>query len=496
MPTEITMPQQSDTMTEGTVVKWRKKEGDRVKSGEVIAEIETDKAVMEIESFDAGTLAAVVVQEGAKVPVGAVIAVLATGKENPADVKKQYAAKAGAGGAAAKASTGPAASAAGGNATAGAATAPAAGRKSGTMTAGSERVPPPAAHHGTVQTIEGASVGELHEPDEAGHGATREAATAVPPVRHSNNNGGGSDGGGGNGHRVLASPLARRIAADKGLDLSQIQGSGPNGRIVQRDVLSFAEQPRQPETPEAGQAAPPAGPARVSRGEKQVVPLTKMRGAIAAALQKSKQTVPHFYESIDIDVEELSTLRVRLNKQLESEGVKISLADFVAKAVAVALLKHPAVNAHWTGDSITRFGDVHLGLAVAIPDGLIVPVLRNVDQMGLKEIRVRSAELVKKAQAQPPRLKQDEMKGATFTISNLGQWGIKEFSAIINPPEVAILAVAAAEKRAVVRGDQIVARTMMTVTLSADHRAVDGATAADFLRTLKGLLEEPGMMLV
>jgi pyruvate dehydrogenase E2 component (dihydrolipoamide acetyltransferase) len=332
----------------------------------------------------------------------------------------------------------------------------------------------------------------LHEPDEVGHGATRGAATAVPPVPR-------SGGGDGNGERTRVSPLARRIAADKGVDLSQIQGSGPGGRIVERDVLEAAGHgaaaragngDRQPSG--AGAELAPL----VLTGEAQRIPLTKMRTAIAAALQRSKQNVPHFYETIDVDVEELSALRVRLNKQLEPEGVKLSLGDFVAKAVCAALLRHPAVNAHFTGDSITRFGEVNLGIAVAIPDGLIVPVLRGADQMGLKEIRQRSAELVKKAQAQPPHLKGDEMKGATFTISNLGMYGVKEFAAIINPPEVAILAVAAAEKRAVVRGDQVVARTVMSLTLSADHRAVDGAVAAEFLRTLKGLLEEPGMMLV
>jgi pyruvate dehydrogenase E2 component (dihydrolipoamide acetyltransferase) len=250
--------------------------------------------------------------------------------------------------------------------------------------------------------------------------------------------------------------------------------------------------------PAAGksEAAPAAQIARVSRGEKQVIPLTKMRQAIAKGLQASKQNIPHFYETIDVDVEELSALRVRLNTALEADKIRLSIGDLISKAVAVALLKHPALNAHYSADKseITRFGDVHLGFAVALPDGLIVPVLRNIDQMGLKEIRTRSADLIDRARAQ--RLKQDEMTGATFTVSNLGTFGVREFSAIINPPSVAILAVASAEKRAVVRNDAIVARTMLTLTLSADHRAVDGAVAAEFLRTLKGLLEEPGLMLV
>jgi len=188
------------------------------------------------------------------------------------------------------------------------------------------------------------------------------------------------------------------------------------------------------------------------------------------------------------------TLRARLNKRLETQGVKLSLNDFVSKAVAAALRRHPALNAHFTGDSITRFGDVNLGIAVAIPDGLIVPVLKSADQMGLVELQQRTAELARKARAQ--KLKGDEMKGATFTISNLGMFGVSEFGAIINPPEVAILAVAAADKRAVVRDGQVVARSVMTLTLSVDHRAVDGAMAAEFLRTLKDLLEEPALQLV
>ncbi len=441
MSAEITMPQLSDTMSEGTVVKWLKKEGDKVKENEKIAEVETDKAIMEMEAFEAGTLAVIVAKEGDKVAVGAVIAVLAGAKENAADVKKQY--------------------------SAGKSTATAAPvekeAEGGTKTA--------------VATLEAENTEELHEPDGVvGHGATREHPTAVPPLPHH----------GGNGGRMIASPLAKRIAADKNIDLKQIKGSGPGGRIVQRDVASAA--------PAA--ASTVAAVEHVSRGEKQIIPLTKMRQAIAKALQTSKQSVPHFYETIDVDVEELSALRGRLNVQLEAEQVRLSLGDLIAKAVTVALLRHPGINAHYDSqkNQITRFGDVHLGFAVALPDGLIVPVLRNIDQMGLKEIRVRSADLIDRARSQ--RLKQEELTGSTFTISNLGPYGISEFSAIINPPSVGILAVAAAEKRPVVRKDQIVIRTMLKLTLSADHRAVDGASAAEFLRTLKGVLEDPGLMLV
>jgi pyruvate dehydrogenase E2 component (dihydrolipoamide acetyltransferase) len=321
--------------------------------------------------------------------------------------------------------------------------------------------------------MEAASSGEIHEPDDVGHGATREPPTAVPPIPRGNGNGAG---------RLRISPLARRMAADKRIDPAKIRGTGPDGRIVRQDILNY-----KPGTPTT------AAEIHLASGEKQVVGLTKMRAAIAKALQASKQNVPHFYETIDVDVEELATLRAHLNQKLEPENIRLGIGEFVSKAVATALGRHPSLNATFDGTQITRHGDVHLGMAVAVPDGLIVAVLRNVERLGLKDIRQRTVDLVDRARGQ--RLKQEEMTGATFTISNLGTYGIREFSAIINPPQVAILAVAAAEKRAVVRGDKIVARTVLTMTLSADHRVVDGATAAEFLRTLKGLLEEPGMML-
>ena len=438
MPVEITMPQLSDTMTEGKLVKWLKKEGDKVKSGEKIAEIETDKAVMEMESFESGTLAALMAAEGDKVAVGAVLAVVATGKEDPAEVKKQ------------------------------------------SKSAGSARPPAPAA--ATSHTIESATSGEIHEADHIGHSAARTqaaggaTAVAAPPQTVKPGNG---------DQRIRISPLARRIAADKNIDPRSLHGTGPGGRIVKKDVLSLSIP-----APTAASAPLP----RPGSGEKQVVPLTKMRAAIAKNLLASTQNIPHFYETIDADVEELSAMRGRLNEILEPQKIRLSLGDFIAKALAMSLLAHPAVNATFNGTEVTRYGDVHLGMAVAIPDGLIVPVLRNIHLMGLKEIRQRSVDLVDRARAQ--RLRQDEMTGATFTVSNLGSFGIKEFSAIINPPQVAILAVGAAEKRPSFRAGQIVPRTMMSLTLSSDHRVVDGATAAEFLRTLKSFLEEPGMMMV
>jgi pyruvate dehydrogenase E2 component (dihydrolipoamide acetyltransferase) len=438
-------------------VKWLKKEGDKVKSGEVIAEIETDKATMEMEAFEGGVISKITAPEGTKVAVGQPIAVISSGKEAPAAPT--------------------------------AAPAP---------TVKQEPKPQPAKPV-EVQRVEAKqasaapvaiNTAEIREPDESrAHGPTREFISTDPPKREQIDDG-----------RVRVSPLARKIARESGVDLSTIKGSGPGGRIVKKDVMDAA--PTAKPQAEESRALQPAAPAvattvaqhRVAAGSSEIVPLSKIRQVIAQRLQQSKQTIPHFYETVDIDVEELTKLRARLNQQLEHQRIKLSLGDLIAKGIAAALLEHPDVNAHFNGKEIIRFGDVNLGMAVALPDGLIVPVLRGVNHMNLREIRVRSADLVERARAQ--RLKQEEMSGATFTVSNLGMFGVREFSAIINPPEVAILAVGGAEKRAVVRGEQIVARHMMTVTLSCDHRAVDGASAAEFLTTLRQLLEEPGLMLV
>jgi pyruvate dehydrogenase E2 component (dihydrolipoamide acetyltransferase) len=466
MPAEITMPQLSDTMSEGTVVKWLKKEGDKVKSGDIIAEIETDKANMEMEAFESGTLAHQVAREGEKVKVGQPIAVLATGSENPQEVKKQFASGA--------------------------------ARPASAAAQGSESASKSETEMGSAPLERGRAQSRQEttatSPRTTTESLARDARSAVAdrPGRPSDGNGG----------RVKISPLARRLAEEKGVSLHEVTGTGPGGRITKEDIEAALESPPAPVRTAPTTAAkptqrPPASVSfapRVASGQKEVIPLTKMRATIAQRLQQSKQQIPHFYTTVDADVELISEMRQRLNKQLEAEGVKLSLGDFVAKAVAQALLIHPQVNAHLANNEISRFGDVHLGMAVALPDGLIVPVLRNINQMGLREIRQRSEDLVERARA--GRLKQDEMTGATFTVSNLGMYGVRDFAAIINPPEVGILAVSAAEKRPVVRDNTIVPRTVMTMTLSADHRAVDGATAAEFLRTLKRLLEEPGMMLV
>lgn len=426
MPIEITMPQLSDTMTRGTLVKWLAKEGETVKAQQIIAEVETDKATMEMETFDAGVIAYLATQEGDQIAVGGLLAVLAKPGENPADVKKQY----------------------------------------------SNGAAKPAA---TKAPVEAEKL--VAAPSSSGSAPVATAPVASSPTTAS---------------RIRVSPLASRIAAENKVDLSTLQGSGPAGRIVQKDVLAAIANPQSgvvgvpSET--LSQAAPtiPAAP----------VAMTKMRAAIAAALQRSKRNIPHFYETLDIDLEALVQLRTRINTKLEKEKVRLSLADFIHKAVATALLKHPAVNSHFIEDKneIVPHNSVNLGIAVSIPDGLIVPVLRNIETMGLKEIRRKSVDLIERARAQ--RLKRDESSGATFSVTNLGGYGVREFSAIINPPEVGILAIGAAEQRPVVRDGQIVVRTILSVTLSCDHRVVDGAVAAEFLVTLKSLLEEPGLLLV
>src|SRR5258706_1309721 len=484
MPAQITMPQLSDTMTEGTVVKWHKKEGDKVRAGEELADVETDKATMPMEAYESGVLAHIAVPEGQKVKVGGVLGLIATAGENPADVKKQ-------------AASGVAAQ----QPTKAVAQAPAPARQPEPVTVDAQRedrrVTPsiamlPAAERRSAHARDAETDHPKMEPERVqarkdqvsmgthGHEALISSAVADRPGER------------GNGHgRIRISPLAKRIAEDKGIDPSQVRGSGPGGRIVQRDVMTFIEQGGSQKPAQMPATAP-----SIAAGEKKVIPMTKMRSAIAAALLRSKQTVPQFYETIDIDVEEISRLRERLNQKLDAEKIRLSIADFITKGVAFALVRHPVLNSRFNAEKgeITQYGDVNLGIAVAIPDGLIVPVLRGVNHMGLREIRAATADLVERARAQ--RLRREEQSEATFSITSLGTYGVREFNAIINPPEVGILAIGAAEKRPVVRENEIVPRTILSATLSADHRVVDGAIAAEFLRTLKQVLVEPRMILV
>ena len=501
MPRQITMPQQSDTMTEGTLVAWNVKEGDSYSEGDVVAEIETDKATMEMEGPDEpGTIAAILVKEGDQVPVGTVLAIVALAGEDAAEVKGSAG-----GGASQQKSAGGDESAESGGRAPTATVAPAKEEPAGGQEAydgggesrrgGQDR----ASANGVGGGKPDGSGGVTRTPADADYGGPRQITMDMPAAGSQNGSGQSHQQQGG---RVKASPLARRIAENKGIDLGQIQGSGPGGRVVQADVLAFEKQggqakPAVEAKPETQQQPIPAAPsAKPAKGAAETIELSKMRRTIAQRLQQSKQQIPHFYETIDIDMEAASAFRERANKSLEKAGVRLSIGDVIAKAVAVALKRHPGLNAHFdaAANTIHRFDSVHLGVAVALDGGLIVPVLRDVDRKGLREVREASKDLIDRARGQ--KLKSDEMSGATFTVSNLGTMGIREFSAIINPPEVAILAIGGAEPRAVVRDGKIVARSTMSVTLSADHRVVDGADAAAFLSTLKGLLEEPETMLV
>ncbi|MGQ0814447.1 MAG: pyruvate dehydrogenase complex dihydrolipoamide acetyltransferase [Gemmatimonadota bacterium] len=403
MATKVHMEALSPTMEEGRLVSWLKKEGDQVKEGDVLAEIETDKATMELVARGSGVLGAVSLAEGQSAPVGSVIAVIAaSGEEMP----KAEAPKA-----------------------------------EGPRPAPREPQPAP-------------------------------APTPAPASAPAGNGGG----------RVKASPLARKMAAESGLELRDIQGSGPGGRITKRDIEGAAAAPARPRAPA------PGGP------EYEDVPLTQMRKTIAKRLATSIGPIPTFYLTIEVDMTSLQRARENVNKRLEESGIKTSVNDFIIKAVAAALRQHPEVNAQWTDTAIRRFNRVHIGVAVAVEDGLITPVVRDADAKGVAEISQQVRELAKRARDR--KLQPDEYTGATFSISNLGMFGIDEFTAIINPPEAAILAVGKSEEKVVVVNGEMVVQPRMRVTMSCDHRVIDGATGARFLQTLRQYLEEPAMMLV
>lgn len=429
MPIEVKLAKVSPTMESGQIVKWLVKVGDKVKEGDTIAEVQTDKAVMPMETFDEGTVARIDVAEGVDIPLGARILVLAKKGEDP----KQVADSIGGAGATPAASSVPAAV------------------------------------------------------------AVPVAASAAPVAVASHASG-----------RVKSSPLARKIAESAGIDIATVPGSGPAGRIVRADVEAFVANGTKA-APAASAAKTPAPVAKakvfVPLGEDQNIPLDRMRQAIARGMVAAKTQAPEIHVTVDIRMDEVVRVRERLNKALAVEGVKLSVGDFVTKAVAMSLRRHPAVNATFNGDNanlaqayVTRHAAVNVGIAVALDGGLIVPVLRNADMYGLRDIRVESEKLYEAARS--GRLTGDQMSGGTFTISNLGMYGVKQFDAVLALPQVAILAVASAEKRPIVVGDQISVGTMMSVTLTADHRAVDGASAAEFLRSLKGFLEEPTAMLL
>jgi pyruvate dehydrogenase E2 component (dihydrolipoamide acetyltransferase) len=413
MATKVVMEALSPTMEEGRLVEWKKAEGDKVAAGDVLAEVETDKAVMELVARADGVLLKQVVAEGATVPVAEVVGWIGQpGEEVPGGGGAAPAAPA----AAPRAEAAPAAAAA-----------PAA--------PATPAAPEPAA-------------------------APTPAAAPAP----------GSDG------RVKASPVARRMAAEKGIDLASISGSGPEGRIIKRDV----------ESAQPGQRAASAAPAAIGTAFTDV-PLSQMRKVIARRLAQSIGPIPTFYLTAEVDMERAAEARDAL-VAANPDG-KFSFNDVIIRAAAAALRKHPWVNAWWQEDHIRQWQEVHIGVAVAIEDGLITPVIRHADRKSLREISAEVRELAGRARAK--KLQPDEYTGATFTISNLGMFGIDDFTAIINPPEVAILAVGRIEPKPVVMDGNVVVRRRMRVTLSCDHRVVDGATGAEFLKTLVGMLENP-----
>ena len=423
MPSYIEMPKLSDTMIEGTLVKWRKQKGDKVVAGDILAEIETDKATMEMESFDDGTLSEIYVPEGEKVAIGQRIAMLlAPGEAAPAP------------GAAAVAP------------------APKAGKSA---------------------------------PETAAPSAKKSAPEPVPA----------SDGG----TRVKASPLARKVAAEKGIDLAGLTGSGPGGRIVQRDVLGVqpgAAPATRPAAPAPPAATPGSVPAAPSGEGDQRIPLTGMRRAIAERLLASKTQIPHFYLNIEVDAAELMRVRAEINADAEKSGQgKLTVNDFILKAAIAAAVRVPKVNASFAGDSVIQYASINMAVAVAIDDGLVTPVIRDAQKKSLREIGETVKDLA--ARARTKKLKPEEYQGGTITVSNLGSYGIESFYAIINPPQSLILAIGAIVRKPVVNAQgQVVAGQRMVIGLSADHRVVDGAIGAEYLSELRRLIENPALMLI
>lgn len=412
MPVYIEMPKLSDTMTEGTLLKWRKKKGDKIQAGDILAEVETDKATMEMESFDDGILTEIYVPDGGKVAVGQKLALLlAPGEKAP------------------------------------------------------EGAPPPAPpiiKPATKKPPLGAAPAPAAPPS---------PAYVPPPIAP--------------GSRIKASPLAKKIAAAKGIDLTRIVGTGPGGRIIARDL----EAPPHSSAP-AAVPAMPAGP------NDRRLPLSGMRKIIAERLLVSKTTIPHFYLNIKVDAAELMRLRTEANAAAEKNGQpKLTVNDFILKAAVAAATKVPKVNAAFDGDAVVEYGSINLAVAVAIDDGLVTPVIRDAQKKTLRELSEAVKDLA--ARARNKKLKPDEYQGGTITVSNLGAYGIDNFSAIINPPQSIILAIGAIVKKPVVNArNEIVAGQRMSIGLSCDHRIVDGAIGAQYLAELRKLIENPALMLI
>jgi pyruvate dehydrogenase E2 component (dihydrolipoamide acetyltransferase) len=447
MATKVYMEALSPTMEEGRLVSWHKAEGDRVKNGDVIAEVETDKAVMELVARGDGVLRARLLAEGETAPVGQLVGIIAEPAEDIAALIASSAPK-------------PAPAAAAAAAPAGASSPPS---PPAPAAAAPPSAPPPAS---------------VPAPAPAAKAALPAAPAAAPAKPAPSQNGG----------RVRSSPLARRVASERGLELAAIAGSGPNGRIIKRDVESAVAAPPAA----ARQPAPAVERPRVvpAEGDFHDVSLTQIRKTIAKRLAESIGPVPTFYLTADYDVERMAEMRTAM--AAEGEEFKVSFNDILLKAVATALAQHPEVNAHWLGDRIRYFNRVHIGIAVAIDDGLITPVLFGAEDKSLRQIAEESRALAARARAR--KLAPNEYTGSTFSVSNLGMFGIEQFTAIINPPEAGILAAGAVEPRPVVVDGAVVVRRRMRVTMSCDHRVIDGATGARFLQTLRRLVENPLML--
>jgi pyruvate dehydrogenase E2 component (dihydrolipoamide acetyltransferase) len=460
MATNILMPALSPTMTEGTLARWLKKEGEAVKAGDVIAEIETDKATMEVEAVDEGVLGRILVADGtAGVKVNAPIGVLV----EPGEAVPAAAPAAGPAPAATAAASAPATEPAPEQLTRGASPAPA---------ASAVATPAP----------------------------TQGAAAAAPPAAPGTAKGNGHDT---IGDRIFVSPLARRMALQAGIDLAALRGSGPNGRIVKVDIEAAlsggkAAAAAAPVTAAAALApvaaamvAKPAAPVAITAPH-TLVPNSNIRKVIARRLTEAKQTVPHFYVSMDVEIDAFLKLREELNAKSPKEGpsaFRLSVNDLIIKAAAITLRRIPRVNASFTEDAIVLYDDVDISVAVSIPDGLITPIVRKADQKGLAAISGEMKDLA--ARARSGKLKPEEFLGGGFSISNMGMYGVSEFAAIINPPQAAILAVAAGQQRPVVKNGALAIATVMTCTLSVDHRVVDGALGAEWLAAFKTIVEDP-----
>ncbi len=457
MPIEVLMPALSPTMTEGNLAKWHKKEGDAVKAGDILAEIETDKATMEFEAADEGTLGRILVPEGTQaVKVNQPIAVILGEGEDAAALDKAKPAPAK-----------PAAAAAPAPETQKAEPAAAANKPAPAPVAPKTAPPPPRA------------------------AAPPPAAAAAP-----------RSNGHADGERVFASPLAKRMAEQAGLDLARLTGSGPHGRIVKHDIeTALAKGPAALKAPAARAPAAPGAPLSLpSYGKDQVLalagnppyeemPLTAMRRIIAKRMQEAKATIPHFYLTVDCEIDSLLRMRKEIN---DNADLKVSVNDFVIKAVALTLMKVPAANASFSEDAILRWKTADIAIAVALDDGLITPIIKHAEQKGVGTIAAEMKDLAARARA--GKLKLTEFQGGTFSISNLGMYGIKDFAAVINPPHGGILAVGAGEQRPVVKNGQVAIATIMSCTIACDHRVVDGAVGAQWLQAFKKIIEAPALL--